>query len=552
MTNSDIADHLSLLAKLSDIHGENPFKSKGYSIAAFQLDKLEIPIQNIPRPEWNQLKGIGDSSCKIIAELLDQGDSQMMQNMLAKTPEGILELMRIKGLGPKKIALLWQEHGIESPGELWYACLENRLVRIKGFGEKTQQSVLESLNFYFESQKKFLYAQLLPFAEAFESVLLGQELPFKRVGSFGMDSDIAEQLEYVVLSDARKLKDALLYTEWKLIVEAADRLHYSLHDRIDFFLELTTAENFIRVALMRSASDSFIEQLNTQFPEVLSKEFDSEKAAFSSAGLPHYPACLRHSVEFLDKRHRELPEQLIVPEQIRGIIHAHSTWSDGHHSLEEMARACIQKGYEYLVISDHSVSSFYANGLTEERIKKQHQEIDQLNELLYPFMIFKSIECDILGDGRLDYSNDILESFDLVISSVHQNLNMSEEKAMQRILAAIRNPYTTILGHPSGRLLLSRKPYPLNYPELIEACREHQVIIEINANPRRLDLDWTWIQPAIQKGCKLSINPDAHSMDGIDDVKFGVVAARKGGLTATHNTSSLNLSQFQEFLKKRN
>lgn len=552
MTNSEIADHLSLLAKLSDIHGDNPFKSKGYSIAAFQLDKLEIPIQHIPRTEWNQLKGIGDSSCKIIAELLDQGDSKMMQTILTKTPEGVLELMRIKGLGPKKIALLWKEHGIESPGELWYACMENRLVRIKGFGEKTQQSVLESLNFYFESQKKFLYAQLLPFAEAFESLLISHELPFKRVGSFGMDSDIVEQLDYVVLSDARTLKDAMVFTDWKLIDEEAERLHYCLHDRIDFFLELTSAENFVRLALIRSSSDIFIEQLNSQFPEVLSKEFDSEKTAFQSAGLPNYPPCLRLSAEFLETRHRDLPDQLIVPEQIHGIIHAHSTWSDGHHSLEDMARACIRKGYEYLVISDHSVSSYYANGLTEERIKKQHEEINQLNELLHPFVIFKSIECDILGDGRLDYSEDVLASFDLVISSVHQNLNMPEEKAMQRILAAIRNPYTTILGHPSGRLLLSRKPYPLNYPELIDACHEHQVILEINANPRRLDLDWTWIQPAIQKGCKLSINPDAHTVEGIDDVQFGVVAARKGGLTAPSNISSLTLSQFQEFLKKRN
>lgn len=548
MTNSDIADHLNLLAKLSDIHGENAFKSKSYSIAAFQLDKLDMPIQEVPRSEWNQLKGIGDSSSRIIAELLDTGDSKQMQALLAKTPPGILELMQIKGLGPKKIALLWQEHGIESPGELWYACMENRLVRIKGFGEKTQQSVLESLNFFFESQKKFLYAQLLPFAEEFETLLRYQELPFRRVGSFGMDADIVEHLEYVVLSDEQKLKETLLYSTWKLVDKQGNQLQYSWNDRIDLFLELATTENFIRQTLIRSSSDEFLEKLNAQFPAVLAPGFESEKTAFQSADLPEYPPCLRYSPDFLEPQHRELPDQLIVPQQIRGIIHAHSTWSDGHHSLEEMARACIQKGYEYLVISDHSVSSFYANGLTAERIKKQHQEIDQLNELLHPFVIFKSIECDILGDGRLDYSDDMLESFDLVISSVHQNLNMTEEKAMQRILAAIRHPSTTILGHPSGRLLLSRKAYPLNYPELIEACVKHQVILEINANPRRLDLDWSWIQMALQKGCKLSINPDAHTLDGIDDVKFGTIAARKGGLTATNNISSLSLEAFKRFV----
>ena len=245
------------------------------------------------------------------------------------------------------------------------------------------------------------------------------------------------------------------------------------------------------------------------------------------------------------------PSDLIQPYDVRGVIHSHSRWSDGSNSIEEMARACIARGYEYLVMSDHSVSSFYANGLSVERIQQQQEEIDRLNTLLAPFHIFKSIECDILNDGRLDYSNEVLATFDLVIASVHQNLNMTEEKAMERILNAVQNPHTTILGHPSGRLLLSRKAYPLNYPRLIEACKAHQVVMEINAHPRRLDLDWNWVGSAISAGVMLSIDPDAHSLQGIEDIRFGVLSAQKAGLQAEHNLSSMNLGDFRTFLAER-
>jgi DNA polymerase (family 10) len=215
-----------------------------------------------------------------------------------------------------------------------------------------------------------------------------------------------------------------------------------------------------------------------------------------------------------------------------------------------MALACQQKGYEYLVMSDHSVSSFYANGLSIERIEKQQEEIDALNKKLAPFKIFKSIECDILNDGRLDYEEAVLATFDLVICSVHQNLKMTEEKAMQRILTAIENPYCHILGHPTGRLLLSRKGYPIDHLKIIEACVKNNVVIEINANPRRLDMDWRFIQQAIEMGAMLSINPDAHSLDGIDDIRLGVLASQKGMLTQPYNLSSLNLTAFEAYLKK--
>jgi len=217
-----------------------------------------------------------------------------------------------------------------------------------------------------------------------------------------------------------------------------------------------------------------------------------------------------------------------------------------------MARACIEKGYEYLVISDHSKSAFYANGLQEDRIREQHKLIDELNEKYAPFKIFKSIESDILNDGSLDYPDEILKSFDLVIASVHSNLKMTEEKAMSRLLKAIENPYTTILGHMTGRLLLSRNGYPVNISALIAACKQHNVVIELNAHPRRLDLDWHFIPQAIEQGLLISIDPDAHSIDGYRDVRYGVLAAQKGALTKENNLSSFTRDEFEKFLASVN
>jgi DNA polymerase (family 10) len=248
---------------------------------------------------------------------------------------------------------------------------------------------------------------------------------------------------------------------------------------------------------------------------------------------------------------KENPVTLITSGDIKGIIHSHSQWSDGVHTVEEMAKACIDKGYEYLVISDHSKSAAYANGLTEERIREQHRYIDELNEKLQPFRIFKSIECDILGDGALDYSDNVLSTFDLVIASVHSNLKMTEEKAMMRLMNAIRNPYTTILGHMTGRLLLSRPGYPVDHVTIINACVENKVVIELNAHPRRLDIDWRWIDYAIEKGVLISIDPDAHSVEGYNDCRYGVLAAQKGGLSKQQNLSSFTLKEFEDYLQKR-
>ncbi|HCL84561.1 MAG TPA: histidinol-phosphatase, partial [Chitinophagaceae bacterium] len=278
---------------------------------------------------------------------------------------------------------------------------------------------------------------------------------------------------------------------------------------------------------------------------------DSEEMIFRQAGIHFIPAPLREDPVWISKAGKAPLPALIQFSDVKGIIHSHSNWSDGLHTIEEMAKACIEQGFEYLVISDHSKSAFYANGLSEDRVREQHHYVDELNARLAPFHIFKSIESDILNDGRLDYSDPVLATFDLVIASVHSNLKMSEEKAMSRLLTAIENPYTRILGHPTGRLLLSRAGYPVDHRVLIDACATHQVVIELNAHPRRLDMDWRWIQYALEKNVLISVDPDAHTIAGYHDIHYGTLAAQKGGLTATHNLSSFSLKQMKAFVSKR-
>ena len=255
---------------------------------------------------------------------------------------------------------------------------------------------------------------------------------------------------------------------------------------------------------------------------------------------------MEHVIE--KARAGSIPDELIRTEDIKGIVHNHSTYSDGIHTLRQMAEYVRDSGFDYFVISDHSKAAFYANGLSEDRILMQQREIDELNAELAPFKIFKSIECDILADGSLDYEDEVLESFDLVISSIHSNLKMDQDKAMRRLIAAIENPYTHILGHPTGRLLLSREGYPIDHKTIIDACADHNVIIELNANPHRLDLDWEYIDYAIEKGVKIAINPDAHSKEAIHYIKYGVAAARKGGLTKENCLNTMDLASFQEWV----
>jgi DNA polymerase (family 10) len=546
MSNSSISDQFSLLSKLMDIHQENAFKAKSYAAAAFAIDKLPVPLAEIPREQIAGMKGIGDSSAKKIIEILETGKLDALDELIAKTPSGILDMMQIKGLGPKKICTIWKEMGIESIGELLYACNENRLLLYKGFGEKTQQNVAEAIEFYMRHQGHFLYAEIESYAIRMHHVLQ-ENFPgsgFQQTGDFARQLPTLEFLEWTTDIPQDKMSD--FFQQNGFTVEHADGDTIAIgEEQVRMVFKHCIPEHFTSHAFFNSCSQTFAQAWLHQFPQT--QYCTTEEQLFAAAGVTYIPPYLREDPALLDKP-LQITGGIIQQGDIKGIIHSHSDWSDGTNTIEEMAKACIALGLEYLVISDHSKSAFYANGLTEDRIKAQHVQIDQLNLKYAPFRIFKSIECDILNDGALDYSEAILSTFDLVIASVHSNLKMSEEKAMQRLMAAIENPYTTILGHPTGRLLLSRKGYPIDHEKIIDACIANDVVIEINAHPRRLDLDWTWVARAQEKGALLSINPDAHNVEGFADTKYGILAAQKGGLLKQRNLSSFSLSELEAHL----
>ncbi|OWY22981.1 DNA polymerase/3'-5' exonuclease PolX [Sphingobacteriales bacterium UPWRP_1] len=543
MTNKNIANTFRLLAELMELHGENPFKIRSYEVAARTIEQYPQPLAAVPASQIEDLPGVGKAIAGKISDLLKTGTFDLLDRLLAVTPAGITEMLQIKGLGPKKVKILWQELNIESVGELLYACQENRLLHLKGFGEKTQENVKKSVEYFLANAKYYRYADMEP-----EALYLQQafaQLPgVERVeltGAFRRKCEVLEFADLLIAGNWSNLQNwcsqlqitLLAVQEQTATAQSATGLPLQLHN--------ATAQNFAYRLLQTTAAPAHWQQL------IAIKEPNpgshNETDIYQQLGLPFIEPELREGLDEIElARHGQLPPQLLQITDITGIIHAHSTYSDGRDPLETMARACMAAGYLYLGISDHSKAAFYANGLAEAAIIKQHEEVDRLNQTLAPFRIFKGIEADILNDGSLDYNHEVLQSFDFVIASIHSTLQMTEEKAMTRLIRAIENPHTTILGHLTGRLLLSRAGYPVNHRKIIDACAANKVIIEINANPYRLDIDWRWIPYCMEKGALISVNPDAHSTAGIDDVKYGVFAARKGKLTKeyTLNTRTPN------------
>lgn len=549
MDNVQIADTLSLLGKLMDIHGENSFKTKTYHAAAFSIERFPTPLHTLSEKEIASIKGIGKSSAEKITELIQTGKLKVLEEIVRNTPPGIIEMMSIKGIGPKKIHTIWKEMGIETVGELLYACKENHLKLYKGFGEKTQQSIIESIEYFNQNKGRYLYAQ----TEETETLIriylektFGEE-NVKTTGAFAQQSEIIDALSFLVAAPSEKIKEELQVTGYIPLSESPEQIVYSSKTGLKVILYPVLQNEIAYKNVQLTSTPEFFASIQQKLGSQIA--FSNEPALFEAVGLPFIPDFLRENPSIIHRYSPDVP--LVSEESIQGIIHTHTTWSDGTHTIEEMAKACIVNGKSYLVISDHSKSAFYANGLQEARIVEQHREIDSLNNLLAPFKIFKSIECDILNDGRLDYEPDILRSFDLVIASIHSQLKMQEDKAMHRLIQAIENPYTTILGHLTGRLLLTRSGYPVNHRKIIDACIANNVVIELNANPHRLDIDWREMDYALEKGALISINPDAHSIEGMDDIRYGVLVSQKAMLTPRENLSSFTLDAFEQFIRKK-
>lgn len=538
MTNKELASKFNLLGKLMALHGENQFKTRSYTNAYLTLRKLPDDLSDKSDEEIAEIPGIGKAISAKIRELLDTGEMQTMNKYLDVTPVGIQEMLGIKGLGAKKIMTVWQDLGIETVGELLHACQENRLVKLKGFGLKTQAQIEEQLEYYLSSKGSAHLAIVYP--EAIDLLeTIRAELPDAQLALVG---EVARKLN--VVSGIEILSDTEFDLEDIEGIETTDEGYRWRNFQVD--VHFVPPSDFGLESILLSSNDDFSDAILDLGAEAA----EEEEMVFDQLEMAYIPHELREDDYWIGLAKDFALPDLITDEDIKGVVHNHSTYSDGINTVEEMALECMKLGYEYLVMSDHSKSAFYAEGLQVDRVYQQQEEIDTLNAKYPNFKIYKSIESDILSDGSLDYEEDILSTFDLIIASVHSNLKMDEEKATQRLLTAIENPYTRILGHPTGRLLLARKGYPIDHKKIIDACAANDVVIELNANPHRLDMDWSWIPYATEKGVMISINPDAHSIAGIKDIQWGVASARKGGLSVENCLNAKSLDAFERWVRR--
>jgi len=558
MTNQEIVRLFRLTAQLLELHGENEFKIRTYTNIVLTLEDMRYEYNDV-KNEPDKLTGIGKTFIEKINEIEKTGSFSELKKLLDITPDGLIEMFSIKGLGAKKIKILWQEHNITNIKDLLIACENNTLATLKGFGEKTQESIKQTLIFKQQSVGKLLYATAEDLVAIIEGEFIKNDLYAIITGEFARKNEIIHSLKWVIGINENLTKTLQLIDKIPFLIKNEKtsspftwKGHFNLLP-IEFILE--PKEKVKTQAFIFSAAPGHLKFINSESHSLLkiavTNHSISEEEIYEKAGLSFIPAELREGkLEFEWIKNGKVSD-LIELKDLKGILHNHSTYSDGKHSLQEMAEHCKFLGYEYLGISDHSKTAFYANGLQEYRVEKQHKEIDELNKKLAPFKIFKGIESDILNDGSLDYEEDVLKTFDFIVASIHSNLNMDEEKATERLINAIENPYTTILGHPTGRLLLKREGYPINHLKVIDACAANNVIIEINANPMRLDMDWRYIDYAQEKGVMLSINPDAHEKDGYDDMKYGVLVGRKGGLIKKMTFNTFGVEEMDKYLREK-
>ncbi len=556
MENKPIARKLRLLSQLMELHEVNPFKIRSIANAAFKVDKLPYPVAGKTFAELEKIDGIGKSIAAKVTELLETGTMAELEDMLAETPAGVIEMMGIKGIGPKKVAVIWRDLGIETVGELFYACNENRLVEAKGFGLKTQEDIRKVIEFTMASNGKFLYAKVEPEAKALIEQIksLFPDGLVEFAGEYRRCCEIINKLVIVLGSRDQEIAlNALLQSTIlnDIKLESTRHITGQLENSLSVDVVVVEMRYFYKELFEQTGDDEHVAAILKLTVDAIDQA-TSEDLIYKKAGLEFIPPELREGTSYIEKAEKNALPKLITHHDLKGTLHNHSTWSDGINTVEEMALYCRDElKLEYLGMCDHSKSAFYAKGLSIERVLQQQEEIDHLNKKLNGFHIFKGIESDILYDGSLDYPDEILKKFDFIVASVHSILKMDEEKATSRLIKAIENPYTTILGHPTGRLLLSRNGYPINYKKVIDACATNKVVIEINANPLRLDLDWRWHQYALDKGVWLSINPDAHRTEGFLDTYYGLLVARKGGLYKERCLNALSLQEISNFFASK-
>ena len=571
MQKKPVSDILENIAMLLEIKGENPFKSRAYYNAAKALSGITNLEELVKEKRLREIKGIGEALSQKIEEYSKTGTMAYYEELTRAVPESLLELMQIPNLGPKKIKVLYDELEITNIGELEYACKENRLIHLTGFGEKTQENVLKGIEFFKRHKGEFLFGDVYQEAERIRQRLSTIVDPIwaEVCGSIRRRKEVVRDMDILVAAENHEKITSFFVSMPEVdqvLVTGETKTSVRMKSGIEADLRVVTRQEFPYALVYFTGS----KEHNVRLRGIAKKKgwklneygiFDgdnlvtckSEEEIYRALGLPYIPPELREDSGEIEAAEQDKLPSLVQHEDIRGIFHVHTDFSDGVDSLERMVEAAQKFGFSYLGVSDHSKTAYYAGGLKHDAILRQWEMIDTLNKKNSTFRIFKGIESDILSDGSLDYDDSILEGFDFVIASVHSGFTMKKDDMEERILKAMKNPYTTILGHPTGRLLLSRDGYQVDMMRIIDCAAQNHVILELNASPYRLDIDWRYLKYAKDKGVMISINPDAHAVAGLEEVFFGVNIARKGWQESKDILNTRDVNDIKEiFTKIRN
>ncbi len=582
MDKNQVANLLDELASLLELkEGTNPFEVRAYQNATRAVNALDGDIEQLTREgKLKGVPGLGPTIISRIEEAVETGHIALYDELVKTTPPIKLEMLRIPGVGPKKINAIYNQLHITSIADLIEAINENKVAALPGFGKKTQDKILQGIDFLNQHAGRFLYPVAEHEASLIFTVLksipeivrlqVGGSLRRRRetIGDIDMVASVADSTGD---DDRRKIMDIFTSQpsvaavtgkgETKSSVVLSNGMNMDLRvvndSQFPYTLHHFTGSKEHHIALRRRAL-SMNMTINDyglfrgKEPHLELIPCKDEVDIYAALGMEYIEPELREDMGEIEAAvNRTLPV-LVQESDLLGVLHVHSTWSDGQNPIRDMAEACIARGFSYLGITDHSKTAAYAGGLTEEDLRRQHKEIDRLNEeYAGRLRILKGTECDILRDGSLDYADDVLATLDFVVASIHSLFNLSEEEQTRRMLRAISNPYVDIIGHPTGRILLSREGYSLDIDAVIDAAAAHGVCIEVNASPLRLDLDWRYLHRARDKGIKIPIDPDAHTIDGLDEMRYGIGIARKGWLRADDVLNTKSTEELLNFFRSR-
>lgn len=567
LDNAAIAAAFAETSDLLELTGDNPHRVRSYASVARTIESLPRPAEDmLSDGTLTDVKGIGEGTAARVKEIVETGRLALLDDLRAKVPAGVLECLAVQGLGPKKVRAIWQGLGVASLAELEYACLENRLRDLEGFGAKSQENVLKGIGFVKRSRGRRLVSQARTAAERVMNRLQREDSAL-RLALAGdarrMVATVADVRLVATAHDAAALLEAFasMTIVASVVERAAGRARVVLEDGTPATLEVVPEEAFTTTLFHRVGSEAHVGAVRRMaeakglrlaedglFRGEARVPLEDDRDLYAAVGIPACPPELREG----DDPSRAVPDDLVAAGDVTGILHAHSTWSDGSYSIREMAERAALSGFSWFAICDHSRTAAYANGLTVERVREQWEEVDRLNESgELPIPILKGTESDVLPDGSLDFPDEVLAGFDVVVGSVHASFTQPRDAMTERLVRAVSNPFIHVLGHPSGRLLLGREGYAFDVERVLDACAEHGTAIELNANPHRLDLDEAWLPAATSRGVKVAIDPDAHDLQGIDDVVYGVGAARRGRVRRGDVLTALPLDAFRAWCAEK-